>query len=122
MFEVKGLLKANFKTILRCGLKGCLTMKLWIGLSNQRNPMSDRKREAVRRDFQSALSTANYAGFGEEKNKIKELVHVILFYENPRLEDRCLKSRPSLSKTSLGRKIHYQIDEIYESMRRKYEF
>ena len=84
--------------------------------------MSERKREEVSHNFQSALRSASYGGPGSEKNKIKELVRVILFYENPRLEDRYLMSQPSLRKPSLCQKTHYQIDEVYESMRRKYGF
>ncbi len=120
IFGTSGLIKANLKTYFKARRKGLDVEEALSWVIQSRYPHSERNRQNVEQRFLSEKDDSK-----SEKQKITKLVLTILFNENPRLEDRCLFSQPSMGKdfslkASLGQKIESQIDEIYYSMKKKY--
>ncbi|MBC8200236.1 MAG: hypothetical protein ISS67_05230 [Desulfobacterales bacterium] len=124
IFGSSGLIKANLKAYFKARSKGLPEDDALEWVIQSRYPISEHNRQMVRLEFEREFNkTKNYS----EKKKITELVRIILFNENPHLADRCLLSQPTLGrdfnlKPSLGQKIDYQMDEIYNSLRGKYKY
>jgi hypothetical protein len=113
IFGSSGLIKANLKTYFKARSKGLSEDEALEWVIQSRYPISELNREMVKMSFESEFDkTKKYS----EKEKIKKLIHTIYFNESPEQMGIDLKFEAE------RRKISYQIDEIYKTMRKKYEY
>ncbi len=112
MFGAKGLIKANIGSYFKAMSKGLSEDEALNWVINSRYPISKSNRDVVRIKFESFNRYSD--------KKIKNLVLAILFFEYPRAEYKYNSFEFSPFKTSFTQEIDYQINSIYESMRKKY--
>ncbi len=117
IFGTSGLIKANLKAYFKARKKGLDVDKALAHVIKSRYPLSERKRREVEQMFRLDLGAAK-----TESEKIKKLVLAILLEEYPGLEFSEPKFGKNLSiKPSALQQAEFQLNEIYNSMQRKYK-
>ena len=116
IFGTSGLIKANLKAYFKARKKGFDVDRALEHVIKSRYPLSERKRREVEHMFRLDLGSAK-----TESEKIKKLVLTILLEEYPGLEFSEPKFGKNLNiKPSAFQQAEFQLNEIYNSMRKKY--
>jgi hypothetical protein len=109
IFGSSGLIKANLKAYFKARSKGLPEDDALEWVIHSRYPMSEEKHKEIE-DF------SEYKKLNSEEERIKELVFDIWFCE-------CAPPQKGfMPDFELDEKIRFQIDEIYKTMRKKYEY
>jgi len=123
IFGSKGLIKANLKTYFKARSKGLNKNEALDWVIQSRYPMSKQNQMLVRSEFKYELNKSKdplskyapgYEDLSTAEAKIKKLVKIIYFFENP--QPLKIDFRLALEQ----HKIEHQIDQIYESLKKKY--
>ncbi len=122
IFGSKSLIKANLKTYFKVRAKGLSENEALVWVIKSRYPVSEQNRMQVRKEFKYVLNQSKkpenkylpaYKNLNTAETKIKELVKIIYFFENPQ------PLKLDIKLAFKQNKIEYQIDQIYESLKKK---
>ena len=120
MFGSKGLIKSNIKAYFKARSKGVNVDDALNAVIDSRYPLSESKRESVRNEFKSRLSSPPILDRSDsERRKVKELVRAILFFEYPRAETKYSFSLLELKRVL--KELLWEPKSLFEVLRVNFE-